>query len=97
MKKNTQKKNKKNKKKTLKKKNFEKEIYTYRINFDELEDNYLKSGKNNKDKLIFEELSTQILLQLDNIQSNGNDLVRIKRKSLINYITDKLEGINSKN
>ena len=97
MKKNTQKKNKKNKKKTLKKKNSEKEIYTYRINFDELEDNYLKSGKNNKDKLIFEELSTQILLQLDNIQSNGNDLVRIKRKSLINYITDKLEGINSKN
>ena len=96
MEKNT-KKNKKYKKKTLKKKSFEQEINTYRINFDKLEDNYLKSSKNNKDKLIFEELSTQILLKLDNIQSNGDELVRIKRKSLINYITNKLEGINSKN
>lgn len=95
MKKNTQKKNKKNKNKTLKKKSFEQEINSLRLNFNRLEDNYLKSGKNNKDKLIFEELSTQILLKLDNIQSNGNDLVRTKRKSLINYITDKLDCINS--
>ena len=83
MKKNTQKKNK-NKNKTLKK-SFEQEINSLRLNFNRLEDNYLKSGKNNKDKLIFEELSTQILLKLDNIQSNGNDLIRtVKRKSLIN-------------
>ena len=88
MEKNTKKnkKNKKYKKKTLKKKSSEQEINTYRINFDKLEDNYLKSSKNNKDKLIFEELSTQILLKLDNIQSNGNELVKNKRKNLINLI-----------
>lgn len=94
MEKNT-KKNKKYKKKTLKKKSSEQEINTYRINFDKLEDNYLKSSKNNKDKLIFEELSTQILLKLDNIQSNGDELVRTKRKNLINLITNILDGINS--
>ena len=94
MKKNT-KKNKKNTKKTLKKINFQIEIDNLRNKFGRLKNNYLKSEKNKKEKLIFEELSTQILLKLDNIQSNGDELVRTKRKNLINLITNILDGINS--
>ena len=94
MKKNT-KKNKKNTKKTLKKINFQIQIDNLRNKFGRLKNNYLKSEKNKKEKLIFEELSTQILLKLDNIQSNGDELVRTKRKNLINLITNILDGINS--
>ena len=50
--------------------------------------------KKNKDILKFEELTTQLLLELDNIDSNGNPHIRKKRKEIINYINEKLDDLN---
>ena len=42
-------------------------------------------------KIVFEELSTQILLKVDSIETNGIDKVRNCRKELVVYINSILE------
>ena len=50
--------------------------------FLKISEDYLKSNKSQKDILKYEELSTQLLLKIDNVDSNGNTLIRKKEKKL---------------
>ena len=73
-------------KRSLKKKKTE--IYKIKYDFEFLKNKYLKSKKYHKDKLEFNEFSTQLLLKLDNINDNKN-----MRKNTISYIIKELDSI----
>tara|TARA_B100000767_G_scaffold136467_1_gene129287 strand:- start:2015 stop:2290 length:276 start_codon:yes stop_codon:yes gene_type:complete len=79
---------KKNKKSLKKKKNYE--IDNIKESFELLKDKYSKSKKNQKDKLVFEEFSTQLLLKLDNIHDEKNKNIR---KKTISYIIAELDNV----
>ena len=91
---------KKTKKNVVNKKKKSKKITTIDIlnkfsnQFKLLNEEFLKSEKNNKDILKFEELTTQLLLKLDNVDSHGNTHIRKKRKEIISYINEKLDDLN---
>ena len=61
--------------------------------FLKISEDYFKSTKTQQDTLKYEELSTQLLLKIDNIDSNGNSLIRKKRKQIINNINKKLDSL----
>ena len=91
---------KKTKKNVVNKKKKSKKITTIDIlnkfsnQFKLLNEEFLKSEKNNKDILKFEELTTQLLIKLDNVDSHGNTHIRKKRKEIISYINEKLDDLN---
>ena len=90
---------KKTKKNRVNKKKKSKKITTIDIlnkfsnQFKLLNEEFLKSEKKNKDILKFEELTTQLLLKIDNIHSNGNLHIRKKRKEIVNNINTKLDNL----
>ena len=90
---------KKTKKNVVNKKKKTKKITTIDIlnkfsnQFKLLNEEFLKSEKKNKDILKFEELTTQLLLKIDNIHSNGNLHIRKKRKEIVNNINTKLDNL----
>ena len=61
-------------------------LLKYENDFLKLKKKYDSSLKSEKDWLIFQELSTQLLLKIDSIESNGKDLIRSKRKQIIIFI-----------
>ena len=61
--------------------------------FLKISEDYFKSTKTKQDTLKYEELSTQLLLKIDNVDSNGNTLIRKKRKEIINNINKKLDSL----
>ncbi len=60
----------------------------YTTNFKKIKE---KFSKNEISKIVFEELSTQILLKVDAIETNGIEKVRNCRKELVVYINSILE------
>ena len=62
--------------------------------FLKISQDYIKSTKNRQELIKYEELSTQLLLKIDNIDSNGNALIRKKRKEIINIINEKLDSLH---
>ena len=62
--------------------------------FLKISQDYIKSTKNRQELIKYEELSTQLLLKIDNIDSNGNALIRKKRKEIINIINEKLDRLH---
>lgn len=86
------KKNIKNNKKT-KKNLLLSTLYNFEINFNNLKNSYLKSKKLKKDKIKFEELSTQLLLKIDMLEINGDQLLRQYRKNIINLINTYIDNL----
>lgn len=60
----------------------------YTTNFKKLKEQF---SKNEISKIAFEELSTQLLLKVDAIETNGIEKVRNCRKELVIYINSILE------
>ena len=65
-----------------------KTLYEYQSDFEKLR-KQLKEGKINE--VAFEELSTQLLLKIDAIETDGIIKVRNYRKQLVVYINDFIE------
>ena len=65
-----------------------KTLYEYQTDFEKLR-KQLKEGKINE--VAFEELSTQLLLKIDAIETDGIIKVRNYRKQLVVYINDFIE------
>jgi hypothetical protein len=85
--------NRKNKNKKSKKMTKNDIFNKFAIEFKRLCEEYLKSERTSKDTLKFEELTTQLLLKIDNIDSNGDLIIRKKRKEIINNINEKLDSL----
>ena len=84
--------NKKNKKKTKKIKNL---IQEYEYEFQTLKEKYNNSNKTEKDQIIFEEISTRLLLKLDSIETQGQEYIRAQRKTLVMNINLELDEIKN--
>ena len=82
----------KNNKKTKKNMNLL-NLVNFESIFNNLKVNYKKSNKSEKDKIKLEELSTQLLLKMDSIEINGNQDLRIYRKSIINSINTYIDNL----
>ena len=65
-----------------------KTLYEYQSDFEKLR-KQLKEGKINE--VAFEELSTQLLLKIDAIETDGIIKVRNYRKQLVVYINDFID------
>ena len=65
-----------------------KTLYEYQSDFEKLR-KQLKEGKINE--VAFEELSTQLLLKIDAVETDGIIKVRNYRKQLVVYINDFIE------
>ena len=65
-----------------------KTLYEYQSDFEKLR-KQLKEGKINQ--VAFEELSTQLLLKIDAVETDGIIKVRNYRKQLVVYINDFIE------
>lgn len=65
-----------------------KTLYEYQSDFEKLR-RQLKEGKINE--VAFEELSTQLLLKIDAIETDGIIKVRNYRKQLVVYINDFID------
>ena len=65
-----------------------KTLYEYQSDFEKLR-RQLKEDKINV--VAFEELSTQLLLKIDAVETNGNGKIRELRKKLIVFINNFLE------
>ena len=63
-------------------------LYEYQSDFEKLR-KQLKEGKINE--VAFEELSTQLLLKIDAVETNGDVKIRELRKKLIVFINNFLE------
>ena len=85
--------NRKNKNKKSKKMTKVDILNKFNNEFLNISQDYIKSTKTQQDTLKYEELSTQLLLKIDNIDSNGNILLRKKRKEIINNINQKLDSL----
>ena len=68
-------------------------LCNFESSFNNLKVNYKKSNKSEKDKIKLEELSTQLLLKMDSIEINGNQDLRIYRKSIINSINTYIDNL----
>ena len=63
-------------------------LKTNATNFEKLKEQF---SKDEISKIAFEELSTQLLLKIDAIETNGIEKVRNLRKELVVYINSILE------
>ena len=86
-------KKKKNKRNLTKKKNLKQIelLDNYDFEFRKLKLKYDTSSKNKTEKYILEEYSTQILLKIDNIETEGIIKIKNYRKKLVHFINSTLD------
>ena len=63
--------------------------------FNSIKKNFIESNKLSKDILKLEELSTQLLLKIDQEEIYGNCILRNERKTLINRINNYIDSITN--